>query len=40
VATISIILMRINWPNFSRCKISGGIYNFRGGIPLGYILYA
>ena len=24
MATISIILMRINWPNFSRCQISGG----------------
>ena len=29
VATISIILTRINWPNFSLCQISGGDLEFR-----------
>ena len=37
VGTISIIFMRINWPNFSRCQISARDLNFRGGISPGYM---
>ena len=36
MATISIILMRVNWPNFSRCQISGGFRISEGESP-GYM---